>query len=118
MTVGIAAPDAFSLLVSVEYMAMLIVGGMGTIYGSVLGTIFIVVIPEGIRYAKDLFPGGIDPGIMGEITALSYGLVILIFVIFEPRGIYGRWQIIKEYLKAFPLNEVQVKRVRWMRRWM
>lgn len=117
ISMGVITPDSFSIWLSVDYLVIIIVGGMGTIYGSILGVIFFVSIPEVIRYAKDLFPGGINQEIMGPITSLCYGIILLIFVVFEPRGIYGRWQIIREYLKAFPLNEVQKKRVRWIRRW-
>ncbi|MBW1694350.1 MAG: hypothetical protein JRJ41_09370 [Deltaproteobacteria bacterium] len=46
-----------------------------------------------------------------------YGLTILVFIVFEPRGIYGRWLVIKNYWKAFPFNPVEVKRVAWIKRW-
>jgi len=95
------SPSNFTLLDSIGFIVMILVGGAGTLLGSVYGAIFITFLPEGIRILKDLFPFFVvETGLQG----LVYGLILLLFILFEPTGIYGRWLKIKRYWKTFPLK--------------
>jgi branched-chain amino acid transport system permease protein len=95
------SPSNFTLMDSIGFIIMILVGGVGTIPGSVYGAIFITFLPEGIRFLKDIFPFFIvETGLQG----LVYGLILLLFIILEPTGLYGRWLIIKRYWENFPLK--------------
>ena len=106
--------EDFAINTSLLLLIMLIIGGTGSIYGAVIGAIVMTfILPEGIDHITEHITF-IKPE---DFEALLFGFLTLIFIILEPNGIYGRWVIIKKYWKDFPLNEVQIKRVRWIRRW-
>lgn len=92
------APANFGLHESVWLLGMVIVGGMGSTAGAVFGTIFIRILDE---LAKALVPviSGIFPALSGNISAalspIFFSVVIVLFVIFEPRGLAHRWEIFK-----------------------
>lgn len=95
------SPSNFTLLDSIGFIIMILVGGTGTLLGSVYGAIFITFLPEGIRFLKEIFPFFVvETGLQG----LLYGLILLLFILFEPAGLYGRWLKMKRYWKTFPLK--------------
>lgn len=115
VTIGTISPEDFNIMLSINYLVMLVVGGMGSVYGAVIGAGFIVFLPEGITALRDAFlPPGADVAV---VQYLVFGLIILVFIVFEPHGIYGRWLVIKAYFKRFPFNDRRVGRVAWIRRW-
>ena len=113
--IGTISPEDFNILLSINYLVMLVIGGMGAVYGAVIGAFFITFLPEWITSLRDAFlPAGTDTAVL---QYLIYGLIILVFIVFEPRGIYGRWLTIKAYFKKFPFNEKRVGRIAWILRW-
>lgn len=94
-------PDSFTIAVSIEFVAMIIIGGLGSLQGAVLGAVFVILLPQFIVLTKDYISqysinqAGLESGL--------YGLMIILFILFEPMGIYGRWRKIKFYLEMFPL---------------
>jgi branched-chain amino acid transport system permease protein len=99
------SPEMFTLLLSIEFIMVIIIGGAISLHGAVLGAIFIVMIDPALTMLKDNAPGDtlkrfFDlPGLKGAI----YGLIIVLFIIFEPYGLYGRWLKIKLYFQLFPM---------------
>lgn len=93
-------PDSFGILHSIDLLLLVTIGGLGSIHGAFLGAIFLVAAPQAISLFKDLLPEHIGqaPG----LKAAVYGLVLIGFVIFEPRGLYGRWLKIRTWLQLFP----------------
>ncbi len=107
--------EDFSIETSLLLLIMLIIGGTGSIYGAAIGAVILTfILPESLDYITE-YVTFIKPE---DLKTLLFGFLTLVFIILEPNGIYGRWTIIKNYWKDFPLNEVQVKRIRWIRRWM
>ena len=99
--------DQFSLWLSVWYLGMLIVGGMGSILGAIIGTVFIRFLQELITYlgpqiASIPFFAGLGGEIVFASMNMLIGGVIILFVIFEPRGLVHRWEIIKESYRIWP----------------
>jgi branched-chain amino acid transport system permease protein len=77
-------PEAFTLGLSVDYLAMIIVGGLGSLAGPLLGSVFVTLLPEAIQRVAESF------GIASLLSALrefTFGLLIIVFLIFEPRGL-------------------------------
>ncbi len=95
------SPEAFTIVLSIELLVMVVVGGLGTLHGAIYGAVFIIVLPEVIGVAKDYVPASIagQPG----LKSLLFGLIIIGFMLFEPLGIYGRWRKIQLYFDRFPL---------------
>ncbi|MBU3915590.1 branched-chain amino acid ABC transporter permease [bacterium] len=93
-------PENFGFFQSVGYLAMIIIGGIGTLHGAVLGTAFLLFLPGIIIILKDFLPHAIA-GQTG-LEPLIMGLIIVLFIIFEPLGIYGVWIKIRIYFESFP----------------
>jgi branched-chain amino acid transport system permease protein len=95
------SPDAFNILLSIQLLLMVVVGGLGSIHGAIYGAIFVGGLPQAIALMRDYLPGviartpGLEPGL--------FGLVMILIVLFEPMGIYGRWLKVRAYFDYFPL---------------
>lgn len=121
--IGFLAPDIFSVLLSIQFLLMVVVGGLGSLHGALYGAVFVALLPVLISQARDGLPGWIG-GIVavlgkhaGDATFLSvdrfvkqpglepgiFGLILVLFILFEPLGIYGRWAKLKLYFSIFPL---------------
>lgn len=97
-------PGSFDISLSIAYIAMIILGGLGTILGSILGAILITGIPHGIVYLTDLFKESY-PALSGLIVDFKlgiFGLVIVLTLIFEPLGLFGVYRRVKVYWKTWP----------------
>ena len=97
--------DQFTLWLSIWYVGMLIVGGMGSILGAIIGTIVIRLFQELITVAGpwviDVWPSLGGQFVFAAMNMLLGGLIML-FVIFEPRGLVHRWNIMKESYRIWP----------------
>jgi len=96
--------DHFDMLLSIYFIIMVLVGGASSIYGAVLGTLFIVlldnlIVPQLKDWAHFYFNTD-----AGDIQSLIFGLIMLIFIIFQPLGLYGMWLKMRIYWKIFPFN--------------
>jgi branched-chain amino acid transport system permease protein len=99
-------PGSFDISLSIAYIAMIIMGGLGTILGSILGAILITGIPHGISYLVDLFKGSY-PALSGFIIDFKmgiFGLIIVATLLFEPKGLFGIYTRIKVYCKTWPFR--------------
>ena len=99
--IGYLAPDSFTLLTSIQLLLMVVVGGLGSMHGVIYGAIFIGLLPQAIALLRDTLPPtlaqipGLEPGI--------FGLILVVMLIYEPLGIYGRWLKIRLWFDEFPL---------------
>ena len=96
--------DHFDILLSIFFIVMILVGGIGSIYGAVLGTLFVVLMEN---MFIPLFEDGLAQVIhieSGELQAFIFGLIMLLFIIFQPQGLYGTWLKMRIYWKLFPFN--------------
>jgi branched-chain amino acid transport system permease protein len=93
-------PEQFGLLVSIELITIVILGGVGALHGAVFGSIILIVLPQLIAIAKDVLPEGV--GSQAGLQSFVFGAVIVGFILFEPMGVYGRWLKIRTYFSLFP----------------
>lgn len=104
---GYINPEHFTLILSIEYLTMIIVGGLGSILGSVFGAVFIVIMPEIIKLAAQNL-AALIPALEGrydhEWNIAAFGLLIMLFLIFEPGGLNAIWQRIKTSFKNWPFT--------------
>jgi len=102
----IISPENFPLSVAIDYLGMIIIGGLGSILGSILGAIFITLLPELLRLVTGAV-SGVLPGLVQLFASLRmgvFGLAIVLFLIFEPDGLAARWHTIKNYWKLYPFS--------------
>ncbi|MDF2732148.1 MAG: branched-chain amino acid transporter permease [Desertimonas sp.] len=134
--IGRLPPEYWSLILAVEFIAIILIGGAGTIAGAILGTFFVVLLPQNLEnfvhwmseqaagtglWAAfwDLFVSSgtgdfgfvsdaqIAPGFplpSSALDAVLYGLLVIIFLLFEPRGLFGIWVKIRNYWKGWPFT--------------
>ena len=119
------SPEMFTLLLSIEFIMVIIIGGAFGVHGAVFGAIFMVMVDPFLTALKDDVPVlganiatalgmgqeaagrlrdsmsaiGSAAGLKGAI----YGLIIMMFILFEPYGLYGRWLKVKLFFQLFPL---------------
>ena len=102
--------EAFDLLLSINFLAMVIIGGLGSVMGSLMGTIFIMLLPEfmqgSVGFIQKLGIGqsaAFTEG-LAYLKQMAIGLAIVLFLIFEPDGLAARWRKIKAYWKLYPYS--------------
>ena len=98
-------PDQFVLMDSIWYLGMLIVGGMGSTMGAIFGTVFLKVLGELIVVYSPAIAGifpAVESGIFASLGHLIFAIVLLLFLIFEPRGLNHRWEIFKASYRLHP----------------
>lgn len=99
---GFVDPTSFNLQLSVFYVAMVVIGGVATISGSIMGAAFITLLP---RFIDSLpFVSETSSFTTGQIELFLFGLLIVLFLIFEPLGLYGIWFRIRNYWKGWPFS--------------
>lgn len=107
----IANYENFTLVVSIEYLAMIIIGGLGSVLGAVLGAIFIKLLPivmdlSIVSIAQGVF--GVDYGGVADFLAnfqlFIFGVLIIVFLIAEPEGLARMWENIKRYFRLWPYS--------------
>jgi branched-chain amino acid transport system permease protein len=104
VAVGAINPERFNLLFSVEFLAIVLIGGVATISGSIIGAAFIVLLPRLVQVSAPYLP------LIGNVVSVEiaqrmlFGALIVIFLVLEPRGIYGMWLRMRNYWKAWPFS--------------
>ena len=83
-TSRLANPEAFEIGLSVDQTAMIIVGGLGSLTGSVVGAVFVTLLPEGIQRLGELMPSA---DLVSAFREMAFGLLIILFLLLEPRGL-------------------------------
>jgi len=102
--------EAFSILFSIQFLAMIIIGGLGSIMGTLMGTAFMVLLPEAMNGLAQMLSGSVIDKMLGLNEGVSFlremaiGATIVLFLIFEPDGLAHRWQQIKAYWKLYPFS--------------
>ena len=134
--VGRQIPETWDLFLSVEFLAIILIGGAGTVSGTLMGSAFVVLLPrlvqdstEALKRLIETGDGtlaaiadvvvavsaddsgivhtlpGVGPGLsVFQLNQVLFGLLIILFMIFEPLGLYGIWVRIRNYWKAWPFT--------------
>jgi branched-chain amino acid transport system permease protein len=99
-------PGSFDISLSIAFIAMIIMGGLGTVLGSVLGAILITGIPHAIVYIVDLLKDNypVLSGFIVDFKLGIFGIIIVGTLLFEPAGLYGIYRRTKVYWKTWPFK--------------
>jgi branched-chain amino acid transport system permease protein len=102
----VVTPDHFPFILSIQYLAMIIVGGLGSVLGSIFGAVFITLTPELLNYLSEIVkiyaPGHEE--IFVPMKEVVFGFLIVLFLIFEPRGLAEIWNRIKNFFRLWPFS--------------
>ncbi|WP_366653731.1 branched-chain amino acid ABC transporter permease [Fodinicurvata sp. EGI_FJ10296] len=107
---GFVSVEAFTILFSIQFLGMIIIGGLGSIMGTLMGTAFMVLLPETMdAIGRALTDTPIDTALslrsnIAFLQEMAIGLAIVLFLIFEPDGLAHRWRQIKAYWKLYPFS--------------
>ncbi len=106
---GIASYEQFQLAVSIDYLAMVIIGGLGSILGSVFGAFFITLLPIGIRlFMETIGAIFVEPDVLAQVISqlrqILFGVLIIVFLIVEPDGLNRLWINIRNYFRVWPFS--------------
>jgi len=97
-------PDAFTLLVAIDYLAMIIIGGLGSILGAIFGAVFMTLLPEVLKLGATSLTG-VYPNAFGLIAStrdIVFGLAVILFLMYEPLGLARIWLRLRSYWKLWP----------------
>src|SRR4030095_14591646 len=121
--IAFLAPDIFNILLSIQFLLLVIIGGLGSLHGAIFGAIFVALLPPVIAILRDSIPatfadvasaaGGSSGGAVGEaignflrkpgVEAGIFGLILVLVILLEPLGMYGRWLKIRIFFSTFPM---------------
>src|SRR6185503_15944868 len=104
---GIANYEQFQINVSIDYLAMIIIGGLGSVLGSIFGAAFVTLLPIVIRWTMEAFGGYLfsDAAILNIIPNMRlilFGALIILFLIVEPEGLNRLWRNVRSYFRVWP----------------
>ncbi len=102
------APDAFDVLLSIQLVTIVFVGGLGSLHGAIFGAMFMRLLPQGIALIRDDLPGTL--GRMPGLEPSVFGIILVLCIMFEPMGINGRWHKVKVWFSHFPLHRASASR--------
>lgn len=100
---NIVTPEHFPLSLSIEYLAMVIVGGLGSVLGSIFGAIFMLLVPEILKFGTDAIKNiPAFQHIFAPLREVVFGAMIVFFLIFEPKGLAEIWRRFKNFFILWP----------------
>jgi len=104
-----AVPDHYIFYLSIQYLIMVLVGGLGSIAGTVFGVGFVYLLPEGLNLIVSYLARHVHPDLivyLGPAKTVLFGVLIVIFILFAPEGLVGVWRRLRDYFKIWPLPYV------------
>lgn len=106
---GIANYEQFQIDVSIDYLAMIIIGGLGSVLGSIFGAIFVTLLPIATRwFLEDVGGLFVDPAdllnVIPNMRLVMFGALIIIFLAAEPEGLARLWRNILSYFRVWPFS--------------
>lgn len=109
---GFINPEGFHLIMSITFLVMVVIGGLGSIMGSIAGATLMTYLDVKLQAIQDIPVMGailvdfsekyMTMGGISNVAIIAYGLIMILIVIFEPLGIFGIWLRIKKYWKTYP----------------
>src|ERR1700752_4499327 len=104
---GVANYEQFQINVSIDYLAMIIIGGLGSVLGSILGAIFVTFLPIATRWLLQNFGGMVFSqqamlNIIPNTRLILFGGLIIVFLVVEPEGLNRLWRNIRSYFRVWP----------------
>jgi branched-chain amino acid transport system permease protein len=101
----VVTPESFPLTMSIFFLAAIIVGGMGSILGGILGAVFMTLVPELLKLIVALLPGGAELAVfLSPVRLMIFGALIVGFLVFEPLGLAEIWRRVRRFFHLWPFR--------------
>lgn len=96
--------ESFLIILSIQMLLMIVIGGLGSIHGAFFGAAVIAFLPQAISFGRDAFSVifGTSSVVVPGLETGIFAAILMVFILFEPMGIYGRWLKIRTYFELFP----------------
>jgi branched-chain amino acid transport system permease protein len=109
MLIGRIVPEMWNIFLSIQMLAVVVIGGVATITGSIIGAAFVVLLPRVLEWAAPYLPfigGASSGGLLSifQLETLLFGALIILFLTLEPRGLFGLWYRVRLYFKTWPFS--------------
>jgi branched-chain amino acid transport system permease protein len=106
--IGRIAPEQWNLFLSIDFLAVIVIGGIASISGTIIGACFVVLVPRLLEELTAILPwitvsGGGFLNVF-QLQTIVFGVLIILFITLEPRGLYGLWIRVRNYFKAWPFS--------------
>lgn len=101
---GVFNNETFNIIISINLLMMIVIGGLGSIHGAFFGAAVFVLLPTVIAFTRDGVAKLFDLGsvVIPGLEAGIFAIILILFLLFEPMGIYGRWFKLRTWLELFP----------------
>ncbi len=103
----VVTPESFPLIYSIFFLAAVIVGGMGTILGGILGAVFMTMVPEVLKilvgWVTPFYPNAVQ--LLSPIRTIVFGALIVLFLLFEPQGLAEIWRRVRRFFHLWPFKK-------------
>ncbi len=106
---GLASVDQFPFIDSVWYVGMLIVGGMGSVTGAILGAVSLRLLDELVTAIGPILSAGIAAQAAAAVALITRGLIIIVFLIYDPRGLVHLWHMVEAYFRLWPFSHEETE---------
>ncbi len=108
MLVGRITPEQWDIFMAIQVLAIVVIGGVATISGSIIGAAFVVLLPKLLETLAPVLPG-VGPSGQGvlsvfQLQTVLFGALIVVFLTLEPRGLFGLWQRVRTYFRTWPFG--------------
>jgi branched-chain amino acid transport system permease protein len=105
--IGSVSAEYFTLTLAITYLAMVVIGGAGSIVGSYLGAIFVTLLPHAISGFFEAIGSSSRTNMIYIVPSqiVIFGLVMILFLMFEPKGLVGIWARVRTYFELWPLRQ-------------
>ena len=100
--------EEYTLELAIVYLAMIIVGGMGSVIGAVLGAVFITLLPFGVERIFEMLPWELGTTAFG-VQEAAVGVAIIGFLLFEPDGLIEIYRRVATYFERWPFRYRELK---------
>ncbi|MCK9905216.1 branched-chain amino acid ABC transporter permease [Frankia sp. Cpl3] len=102
----VISPEHFDIGVSIEYLAMILIGGLGSVVGSIFGAVFFTLLPVLLRELIDLLAVWMPhvTEYFGALRQIIFGGIIIAFLVYEPEGLAKMWRNFKDNCKLWPFS--------------
>jgi branched-chain amino acid transport system permease protein len=109
LLVGRIVPEQWNIFLSIQLLAVVVIGGVATITGTIIGAAFVVLLPRVLEELAPYLPfigGATGGGIITifQLETILFGALIILFLTLEPRGLFGLWYRVRTYFKAWPFS--------------
>lgn len=100
----VVTAEAYTLELAIAYLAMIIIGGMGSVLGSVLGAMFVTWLPYGVEQVLRVVGIEVGAGRISGVQTAVFAVLIILFLLFEPDGLVEIWRRLRNYLSLWPFR--------------